>query len=55
MKIPPPNKHNAEQRRELMRLKSEFALEISQEEREENLQEGFAKMAQVLLSMAKKG
>lgn len=55
MQIPPPNKHNAEQRRELMRLKSEFALEISQEEREENLQAGFAKMAQVLLSMAKKG
>lgn len=52
-KVPAPNRHNAEQRAELMRLKAEFALEISQEEREANLQDGFRKMAQVLLSMRK--
>lgn len=52
--VPKPTKHNSKERAELLRLKSEFALKISDDERQQNLQRGFSKMAQALLSMAKK-
>ena len=44
-KPPRPTRHNAEERAELMRLKTEYALELTEEERERNLQEGLAKLA----------
>lgn len=50
--LPKPNKHNAEQRAELMRLKQLYALDITQEEREQNLQEGLKKMAMALIARA---
>lgn len=52
--IPKPTKTNAKERAELLRLKSEFALKISDAERQKNLQDGLRKMASALLSMAKK-
>lgn len=50
--IPKATKYNAEERAQLIRLKNLYRLEISQEEREKQLAEGFKKMAQVLESMA---
>ena len=52
--MPPPNEHNAKERAELARLKQEYALQLTAEEREEQLQEGLRKLAQMMLSMAKK-
>lgn len=51
--LPKPTKYNAEERQRLLRLKQEYALTISEAERQKNLQEGFTKMAHVLLTMAK--
>ena len=51
-KMPAPTKHNAEQRAELMRLKAEYKLRKSEEERQRDVQEGLAKIAQFLISKA---
>ena len=52
--MPPPTKHNAQERAQLIRLKQEYALELSAEEREQQLQDGLRNMARMMLSMAKK-
>lgn len=52
--MPKPTKHNAQERAQLARLKQEYALQLTAEEREQQLQEGLRGMAQMLLSMAKK-
>lgn len=53
--IPKPTKYNTEERANLIRLKQEFKLEISEEERQRNLQEGLKQMAVFLLNKAQKG
>lgn len=50
--MPAPNRYNAQERAELARLKQEFALELTEAEREEQLQSGLRNMAQMLLQMA---
>lgn len=55
MDIPKPTKYNAEERGRIIRLKQEYALKISAEEREKNLQDGLKKMLAVLLSRVKDG
>ena len=52
--MPAPTKHNAKERAELARLKEEYKLQLSAKEREEQLQAGLQKLAQVMLSMANK-
>ena len=52
--MPAPTKHNAQERAQLLRLKQEYALELSAEEREQQLQDGLRNMARMMLSMAKK-
>jgi hypothetical protein len=54
MDIPKPNKYNAEERGRIIRLKHEYALKVSAEEREQNLQDGLKKMLAVLLARAEK-
>ena len=51
--LPKPTKYNAEERANLLRLKQQYALKISAKERHDNLQDGLAKMARCLISMAK--
>lgn len=51
-KIPEPNKHNAEYIKNLIALKQYYALEISQEEREQNFRTGIARLAQGLKARA---
>lgn len=53
--LPKPDKHNQEYIRSLMELKQYYALEISQEEREKNFQEGLKRLAETLLARAKEG
>ena len=55
MPIPKPNNHNAEQRAEIIKLKQEYALEITDEERQNNLQQGLRKMAEAMLARVKNG
>ena len=55
MEIPKPNKYNMEERQRIIRLKQEYALKVSAEEREKNLQDGLKKMLAVLLSRVKNG
>lgn len=52
--LPAPTKHNAQERAQLIRLKQEYALELTAEEREQQLQESLRGMARMMLSMAKK-
>lgn len=54
-KIPRPTQYNAEERVELMRQKAIYALELSEEEREANLQRGLRNMALALKAMAAGG
>ena len=54
MDIPKPNKYNAEERGRIIRLKHDYALKVSAEEREQNLQDGLKKMLAVLLARADK-
>lgn len=54
MDIPKPTKYNAEERSRIIRLKHDFALKVSAEEREQNLQDGLKKMLSVLLTRAEK-
>ena len=51
--MPAPTPHNAQERAQLARLKQEYALELTAEEREERVQEGLRKVATFLLSIAK--
>lgn len=51
--MPKADKFNAEERAQLLRLKREFALEISDEERQSNLQRGLAGLARMLEERAK--
>jgi hypothetical protein len=44
-----------EERQRIIRLKQEYALKVSAEEREKNLQDGLKKMLAVLLSRVKNG
>ena len=53
--LPKPDKHNREEIARLVKLKHEYALEFSEEERQAHLQEGLRKMYDVMMSMAKKG
>ena len=53
--IPKPTKYNQEERAALARLKQQFRLEISQEEREANMQDGLRKLAMALEARAKHG
>ena len=52
--IPKATKYNNEERAHLLRLKSEFRLELSEAERQANLQEGLAKIAVTLEGMIKR-
>jgi uncharacterized protein (DUF2225 family) len=49
--MPKPTKNNAQERAELMRLKQIFRLEVSEAERQKNLQDGLKKMAACLMAM----
>ena len=53
--IPEPTKHNAKEIEELMRLKSYYALTVSQEEREQQMQNALADLAGALRYRAEKG
>ena len=55
MDIPKPTKHNHEERMRIIRLKHDYALKQTAEEREKNLQEGFRKIAESLLARVKDG
>ena len=52
--IPKATKYNADERLKLIRLKQEYMLEMSDEERNANLQQGLAKMAAALGGMIKR-
>lgn len=43
--LPKPTKYNREERAELMKLKTEFAIKLTEKERKEQYQEGLAKLA----------
>lgn len=51
--IPSPTKYNQEEREELMRLKAVYALKLTSEEREEQLQNSLWKVVNYLQSVAK--
>lgn len=55
MDVPKPTKYNMEERQRIIRLKHDYALQVSAEEREQNLQDGLKKMLAVLLSRAEHG
>lgn len=50
--LPKPDKHNQDYIRSLTELKAYYALEISQEERERNFQEGLKRLAETLKARA---
>ena len=52
-KLPKPTKYNSEERAQLMRLKAEYGLVLTEEEKTQNRQRGFAKLALALEAMAK--
>lgn len=51
--IPEPNKYNSQEIRRLHELKAYYALDISQEEREENFRNGIKNLADTLKARAK--
>lgn len=51
--IPAPTKYNKEEREELMRLKSLYAVKLSAEERQEQLQQSLRNVVNYLQSVAK--
>lgn len=51
--LPEPNRHNAKERQQLMKIKQAVALKISDEERQKGLQEGLRRMAQTMISKGK--
>ncbi len=50
--MPKATKYNADERKALARLKSQYRLKLTEEERKAQLSDGFAKMAAALKSMA---
>lgn len=52
--LPKPTKYNQEERRQLIRLKQLYRLEISEEERKAQLQKGLAKVAITLQNLAQR-
>lgn len=48
--VPAPNKHNAKEIEELMRLKSLYMLKMTQEERESQFQQGLQKVAKTIMN-----
>lgn len=53
--MPEPTKYNAEERANLAKAKAEYALKMTDDERENNLSFGLNNLANMLLSMAGKG
>ena len=53
--IPKATKTNREEISQLLRLKAEYRLEISEEDRQANLQRGLREMYNAMMAMAKKG
>ena len=53
--MPKATKYNAEERQNLLKLKAEYRLEISEKERKENLQNGLRNLASALIGMAQHG
>ena len=51
--LPKPTKYNQEERAQLMKLKAEYALKLTDEERRQQYQEGLAKLALSLEAWAK--
>ena len=51
--IPKATKYNAEERAQVLRLKSQFAIKKSEEERQQDLQDGLKKMAMAMLARAR--
>lgn len=52
--LPKPTKYNAEERAALIKLKMQFALKLSPEERKQKYQEGLQNMAKTLISLSQK-
>lgn len=52
--IPKPTKYNADERRQIIRLKQFYQLELSEEERKKQFQEGLAKVAVALHGLAQR-
>jgi hypothetical protein len=50
--LPPANKHNSEQRRDMMRLKAEYAVRLRPEEQGKNYSDGLQNFARMLMQMA---
>ena len=50
--IPAPTKHNADERAQLAKLKAQYALKISQEERERNFAAGLKRLAGLMQGIA---
>ena len=50
--LPKPTKYNAEERRQLIRLKQLYQLEVSEKERKEQFQKGLAEIASALITLA---
>lgn len=53
--IPKATKSNREEIARLLQLKAEYRLEVSEEDRQANLQAGLRKMYDAMMAMAKKG
>lgn len=53
--IPKATKSNREEIAQLLRLKAEYRLEISEEDRQANLQRGLHEMYNAMMAMARKG
>lgn len=52
--IPEPTKYNAEERAQLIKLKAEFAVKMTQEEREQQFQQSLNSLFDKLVGMAEK-
>ena len=52
--LPKPTKYNAEERASLLKLKQQYALKLTEEEREKQYQQGLQKLALALHEWAKK-
>lgn len=51
--LPKPTKYNQEERTQLMKMKAQYALKLTEEERKQQYQEGLAKLALSLKAWAK--
>lgn len=52
--IPAPTKHNAEERAQLARLEAQYALKVSEKERERNFAAGLKRLAGLMRAMAER-